>query len=116
MRARLTVATLAIGLVGALGMSSQAASIPVATPVASSTATTPAVVEVTVLAAKVTVKKYKNCAALNKKYRHGVGKTTAKDKVSGRSKPVKNFKKHNALYRANKHLDRDRDGVACEKR
>ena len=62
---------------------------------------------------------YKNCTALNKKYKHGVGKTKAKDKVSGRSKPVTNFKKSTALYntamRHNRGLDRDRDGVACEK-
>lgn len=116
MRTRLTVATLAIGLVGALGISSQAMGIPVAAPVAGASGITPATVEVTALAAKVTVTKFKNCTALNKKYKHGVGKTTAKDKVSGRTRPVTNFKKHNALYKANKHLDRDKDGVACEKR
>lgn len=116
MKARLTVTTLAIGLVGALGISSQAMGIPAVAPVAGSSSTASATVEATALAAKVTVKKYKNCTALNKKYAHGVGKTTAKDKVSGRAKPVKNFKKHNALYTANKHLDRDKDGVACEKR
>lgn len=116
MRTRLTVTALTIGLAGALGMTPQAMSIPVTTPVAGAPSITPETVQVTALAAKVTVKKFKNCTALNKKYKHGVGKTAAKDKVSGRSKPVKNFKKHNALYKANKHLDRDKDGVACEKR
>lgn len=116
MKTRLTVAALAIGLVGAVGITTQSVSLPVATRVAGSAIVAPVTGEAIALAAKVNVKKFKNCTALNKKYKHGVGKTTAKDKVRGKSKPVKNFKKHNALYKANKHLDRDKDGVACEKR
>lgn len=62
---------------------------------------------------------YKNCTNLQKKYAHGVGKSGAKDKVSGNSKPVTNFKKSTKIYKAamkkNKGLDRDKDGVACEK-
>lgn len=61
-------------------------------------------------------KEYKNCTALNKVYPHGVGRKNAVDKVSGSSKPVTNFKKHNALYAANKKSDRDGDKIACEKR
>ncbi len=61
---------------------------------------------------------YKNCTALNKKYKHGVGKSGAKDKTSG--KPVTNFKKSTAIYNEamsyNRGLDRDKDGIACEKR
>jgi hypothetical protein len=60
-----------------------------------------------------TVKTYKNCAALNKVYKHGVGKKGAKDKTSG--KAVTSFKVSASLYNANKKLDRDKDGVACEK-
>jgi len=30
--------------------------------------------------------------------------------------PVRNFKRSNKLYRANKRLDRDKDRIACEKR
>jgi len=45
-----------------------------------------------------------------------VGKKGARDKVSGSTKPVTNFKVDNALYAANKKSDRDGDGVACEKR
>ncbi|MEU4428825.1 excalibur calcium-binding domain-containing protein [Actinoplanes sp. NPDC024001] len=71
-------------------------------------------VAVTPAAAKA--KTYKNCTALNKVYKHGVGKKGAKDKVSGKSKPVTNFKVSNALYKANKKSDRDKDGIACEKR
>jgi hypothetical protein len=57
-----------------------------------------------------------NCTKLNKKYPHGVGKRSARDKTSGT--PVTNFKKSNRLYRTamkhNKGLDRDKDGIACE--
>ncbi|MFI7079094.1 excalibur calcium-binding domain-containing protein [Micromonospora sp. NPDC049903] len=60
--------------------------------------------------------KFKNCTALNKKYRHGVGKKGARDKVRGRTKPVTNFTVSTAIYKANTKLDRDKDGVACEKR
>lgn len=65
----------------------------------------------------------KNCTALNKKYPHGVGKAKAKDRDSaGRSvrKPVTNFTKSDKLYKTaikwNKGLDRDKDGIACEKK
>ncbi|WP_152361049.1 excalibur calcium-binding domain-containing protein [Microlunatus speluncae] len=71
-------------------------------------------------------KSYKNCTALNKDYPHGVAKKGAKDKVKGKSKPVKNFKVSTIVYQYNdgkakkykgeKDLDRDNDGVACEKR
>ena len=63
---------------------------------------------------------YKNCTTLHKKYPHGVGRSGAKDKVSGSSKPVTTFKRSTKIYKAvmkhNKGLDRDKDGIACEKR
>ncbi|HET6484425.1 MAG TPA: excalibur calcium-binding domain-containing protein [Actinoplanes sp.] len=63
------------------------------------------------------VKKYSNCAALNKVFKHGVGRNGAKDKVSGKTKPVTNFSVYTKMYDANKaKLDRDKDGIACEKR
>jgi len=62
------------------------------------------------------VKEYKNCTALNKVYPHGVGKKGAKDKVSGSSKRVTNFKVSTTIYKQNKKSDRDGDGIACEKR
>src|SRR4051812_10583897 len=65
-------------------------------------------------AAEAANKTYKNCTALNKDYKHGVGKTGAKDKTSGT--PVKNFKKSNSIYKKNKKSDRDKDGIACEKK
>lgn len=57
---------------------------------------------------------FKNCTAMNKVYKHGVGKKGAKDRTS--SKPVTTFYRNNALYAANKKSDRDKDGIACEKR
>ena len=60
---------------------------------------------------------YKNCTALNKKYPHGLGRVGARDKTSGT--PVTTFKRSTRLYRLamsnNKGLDRDKDGIACEK-
>jgi hypothetical protein len=60
-------------------------------------------------------KDYKNCTALNKVYKHGVGKPGAKDHVSGHSKKVTNFYVSKGLYNANSGKDRDGDGIACEK-
>lgn len=68
-------------------------------------------------AAPPKVKKYANCAALNKVFKHGVGRKGAKDKVSGRTKKVTNFTVYTKMYEANRaKLDRDKDGIACEKR
>lgn len=69
-------------------------------------------------------KHYKTCASLNKVYPHGVGKSGAKDKTTG--KPVTSFTRSTKVYNFNNgprntktgeyDLDRDNDGVACEKR
>ena len=60
---------------------------------------------------------YKNCTASNKKYAHGLGRANARDKTSG--DPVTTFRRSTRLYRIamsyNKGLDRDKDGIACEK-
>lgn len=60
---------------------------------------------------------YKNCTALDKKYPHGLGRVHAHDKTSGT--PVTSFLRSDRLYRLansyNKGLDRDHDGIACEK-
>ncbi len=72
----------------------------------------------------VTAKHYKNCTALNKVYPHGVGKKGATDHTSGTK--VKNFTVSDKVYGMNNgprntktgeyDLDRDNDGIACEKR
>lgn len=60
-------------------------------------------------------KKYKNCAALNKVYKHGIGLKGAKDKTTG--KPVTTFKVvSKSMYALNKHMDRDKDKIACERK
>lgn len=55
--------------------------------------------------------KYKNCAAVNAKYKHGIAKQGFREQggaLTGR--PYVNTK----LYIINKSRDRDKDGVACE--
>jgi len=64
--------------------------------------------------ADASARTFKNCTAMHKTYKHGVGKSGAHDHTSGT--PVTNFKRSNALYRANKKSDRDHDGIACETR
>jgi Excalibur calcium-binding domain len=60
----------------------------------------------------------RNCTALNRKYPHGVGRRRARDKTS--DTPVTTFRRSTALYniamRWNRGLDRDKDGIACEKK
>jgi hypothetical protein len=67
--------------------------------------------------ARTTPLLYKNCTHLNAKYHHGVGKVGAHDHTSG--VPVTNFYRSNSLYKRamsyNRGLDRDKDGIACEK-
>jgi len=60
------------------------------------------------------LKEFKNCTALNKTYPHGVGKKGAKDKTSGTR--VTNFRVNTTVYNQNKKSDRDKDGIACEKK
>lgn len=62
-------------------------------------------------------KLYENCTNLNKKYPHGLGRKGARDRTSG--DPVTAFRRSTKLYNEamsyNRGLDRDKDGVACEK-
>ena len=62
---------------------------------------------------------YKNCTNLSDRYPHGIGKVGARDAVKGDSTPVTTFTRSNRLYRTvisyNRGLDRDKDGIACEK-
>jgi hypothetical protein len=51
--------------------------------------------------------KYKNCDALRKKYPYGVAANAAS---VGTTRATVNAK----VYGANRNLDRDKDGVACE--
>lgn len=61
--------------------------------------------------------RWTNCTIVNKRFPHGVGKLRAHDKTTGT--PVTNFRRSTALYLTamhyNRGLDRDKDGIACEK-
>ncbi|NHC22527.1 excalibur calcium-binding domain-containing protein [Nocardioides sp. IC4_145] len=59
-----------------------------------------------------------NCTNLNKTWKHGVGRKGAVDKTSG-SKVTnfyRNTKQYNLAVSHNGTLDRDKDGIACEKK
>ena len=59
--------------------------------------------------------RFHNCAELNAVYPHGVGRSGAVDRTSG-SQLVTTFLVDDALYLAQPGtLDRDNDGIACEK-
>jgi hypothetical protein len=61
---------------------------------------------------------YRNCSNFNARYPHGVGKRFARDRTTG-APPVTTFRRSTLLYNRamsyNRGLDRDKDGVACEK-
>lgn len=61
-----------------------------------------------------------NCTQLNKKWPHGVGKKGAVDRGPKPKDRVTNFARNTKAYKAaenhNGTLDRDNDGIACEKR
>jgi hypothetical protein len=63
------------------------------------------------IAAAIT--KYPDCKALNKDFKHGVGLEDALDQTKG--DPVTKFVVDEAVYKANKKLDKDNDDIACEK-
>ena len=67
-------------------------------------------------AAAAAPRTFQNCTALNKVYKHGVARAGARDKVSGKAKPVKNFTVDTKTYNLNTKSDRDKDGIACEKK
>jgi hypothetical protein len=74
-----------------------------------------AVVFAAIAAANASSARFANCSALNKRYPHGVGRYGAHDHTASGRDPVTNFKRSNVLYAANRGLDRDKDGIACEK-
>lgn len=81
-----------------------------------------AVMTVTVPAEAATaVKHYKNCTAVHKAYSGGIAKkgvTTNTVRSHGKTthRALQGHVKHSTpLYTANRKLDRDKDGIACEK-
>jgi hypothetical protein len=75
----------------------------------------------TATSASAAPKAYANCTAVNKVYSGGIAKkSVTKNKVtSGGTTSYRaltgTVKKDDALYNANKKMDRDADGIACEK-
>ena len=69
---------------------------------------------VSATASSASVAAYPNCKALNRTYPHGVGRVGARDHTKS-GDPVTNFRRSNLFYRQNSGLDRDKDGIACEK-
>lgn len=65
--------------------------------------------------------KYANCTAVQRVYSGGIAKkSVTKNRVTSAGKTTYRalkgtVKKDDALYNANKKLDRDGDGIACEK-
>ena len=57
--------------------------------------------------------KFKNCTAVNKVYKGGVSKSADTVNSGGKTKhqPTVDAK----LYKTLKSMDRDKDGIACEK-
>jgi len=59
---------------------------------------------------------FPNCAALNGPHPHGIGRPGAVDKTARGAAPVTNFTVDAVQYNENaSKLDRDKDGIACEK-
>src|SRR4051812_42134334 len=52
---------------------------------------------------------YANCTALHRDYPHGVGRSRARDRVRGSTRPVNNFTMSTRVYNLNSGSDRDRD-------
>ena len=85
---------------------------PLITPSPSPTASEPNVLDSTG-ATTSSPKKFQNCQALWKKYPGGVA-----TKIGSKNKGTKTFKKPTvspSVYSFNKKLDRDKDGIVCER-
>jgi hypothetical protein len=61
---------------------------------------------------------WRSCKVVNERFPHGVGRRFAHDRRKS-GDPVTNFRRSTLIYRRamryNPDLDRDRDGIACEK-
>ncbi len=64
-----------------------------------------------VLPADAAARRFKNCTAMHKVYKGGVARPGYHEPNKLRYKPYVNL----ALYNANKSLDADHDGIACER-
>lgn len=74
---------------------------------------TATVVAIPAIASAARPPTYRNCTALNRVYPSGVARPGARDRTVGRA--VTGYRVDRRVYTANKRLDRDRDGIACER-
>lgn len=58
---------------------------------------------------------FADCKAVNKVYKYGVGLEGAQNMVKGKPKPSKHDVNKEVYEAHKKSLDRDKDGIACEK-
>jgi hypothetical protein len=56
-----------------------------------------------------------NCTKLNRKWPHGVGRRGARDEGGNVTNFTRNTRAYNKAESHNSTLDRDDDGIACEK-
>ena len=81
----------------------------------------PAASAASATAPAATAKKYSSCSQLHQAYKGGVAKDSKvrnTKTVNGKKVLAKSEYKpkvSSSLYKANKGLDRDKDGIACEK-
>jgi hypothetical protein len=68
-------------------------------------------ITVNALPAGAAARTFKNCTAIHVVYKGGVARPGYKEPNKLRYKPYVNL----ALYNANESLDRDHDGIACER-
>ena len=62
-----------------------------------------------------TLRVYLGCRGMNRDHPHGVGLPGATDQPRPGQQEVKDFEVNARLYQANQSLDRDGDGIACER-
>ncbi|NHC46747.1 excalibur calcium-binding domain-containing protein [Motilibacter aurantiacus] len=67
------------------------------------------------LPAEAAARAFDNCSHMHTVYKGGVAKKGAKDKRRGGGRARYAPKVSDALYAANRSMDRDKDGIACEK-
>jgi hypothetical protein len=58
---------------------------------------------------------YLSCQGMNRDHPHGVGRPGARDRVKLGEQRVRDFDVNAKLYTANRGLDTDGDGIACER-
>lgn len=86
------------------------------TALAAIAVTAPLLLSAAAAEAAPTPKRYANCTALTKDYKHGVARSSAvRDRTRSGSRGVTTFAVNAKVYQLNITKDRDKDGIACER-